>query len=41
MAEAEHLGGKRQTGPQRAPTDLVIGQFTDLEGTLTAVAGTA
>ena len=41
LAEAERLGGKRQMGPERAPTGLVIGHFTDPEGNLIGVAGTA
>jgi hypothetical protein len=41
VAEAERLEGKRQTGPQPAPTGLVIGQFTGLEGVLTGVTGIA
>jgi uncharacterized protein len=41
LAEAERLGGKRQLGPERAPTGLVIGHFTDPEGNLIGVAGTA
>jgi predicted enzyme related to lactoylglutathione lyase len=41
LAVAERLGGKRQLGPERAPTGLVIGHFTDPEGNLIGVAGTA
>ncbi len=41
LAEAERLGGKRQMGPERAPTGLVVGHFTDPEGNLIGVAGTA
>jgi len=41
LAEAEQLGRKRQLGPERAPTGLVIGHFTDPEGNLIGVAGTA
>ena len=41
LREAERLGGKRQLGPERAPTGLVIGHFTDPEGNLIGVAGTA
>jgi uncharacterized protein len=37
--KAESLGGKRQTGPARAPTGLVVGHFTDPEGHLVGVAG--
>ena len=39
LAEAERLGGKRRLGPERAPTGLVIGHFTDPEGNLIGVAG--
>jgi hypothetical protein len=35
------LGGKRRLGPERAPTGLVVGHFTDPEGNLMGVAGTA
>jgi hypothetical protein len=41
LAEAERLGGKRQMGPERAPTGLVVGHFTDPEGNLIGVAGFA
>jgi len=41
LREAERLGGKRQLGPERAPTGLVIGHFTDPEGNLIGVAGAA
>jgi uncharacterized protein len=41
LREAERLGGKRRLGPERAPTGLVIGHFTDPEGNLVGVAGTA
>ena len=41
LAKAERLGGKRQLGPERAPTGLVIGHFTDPEGNLIGVAGPA
>jgi hypothetical protein len=41
LTEAERLGGKRQMGPERAPTGLVVGHFTDPEGNLIGVAGTA
>jgi predicted enzyme related to lactoylglutathione lyase len=40
LREAERLGGKRQMGPVRAPTGLVVGHFTDPEGNLIGVAGT-
>jgi hypothetical protein len=39
LREAERLGGKRQLGPERAPTGLVIGHFTDPEGNLIGLAG--
>lgn len=41
LREAERLGGQRQLGPERAPTGLVIGHFTDPEGNLIGVASTA
>lgn len=41
LQKAESLGGQRQMGPARAPTGLVVGQFTDPEGNLIGVAGTA
>lgn len=41
LREAERLGGQRQLGPERAPTGLVIGHFTDPEGNLIGVAGPA
>ena len=41
LSEAERLGGQRQMGPERAPTGLVVGHFTDPEGNLIGVAGTA
>ncbi|HEY3878333.1 MAG TPA: VOC family protein [Trebonia sp.] len=41
LRDAERLGGKRQLGPERAPTGLVIGHFTDPEGNLIGVAGPA
>ena len=41
LREAERLGGKRQLGPERAPTGLVVGQFLDPEGNLVGVAGPA
>jgi len=33
------LGGKRVMGPERAPSGLVVGHFTDPEGNLIGVAG--
>ena len=41
LAEAERLGGKCRMGPERAPTGLVVGHFTDPEGNLIGVAGPA
>jgi predicted enzyme related to lactoylglutathione lyase len=39
LAKAESLGGKRRMGPERAPSGLVMGHFTDPEGNLVGVAG--
>ncbi len=39
LQKAESLGGTRQLGPERAPTGLVIGHFTDPAGNLVGVAG--
>jgi uncharacterized protein len=39
LQQAESLGGTRQMGPERAPTGLVVGHFTDPEGNLIGVAG--
>ena len=41
LAEAERLGGQRRMGPERAPSGLVVGHFTDPEGNLIGVAGPA
>ena len=41
LQRAERLGGKRVMGPERAPTGLVVGHFTDPEGNLIGVAGTS
>jgi predicted enzyme related to lactoylglutathione lyase len=41
LEKAESLGGKRRMGPAGTPGTLVVGQFTDLEGHLIGVAGTA
>lgn len=41
LQQAERLGGKRVMGPERAPTGLVVGHFTDPEGNLIGVAGPA
>jgi uncharacterized protein len=38
LRQAEELGGRRVLGPARAPSGLVVGQFTDPEGTLVGVA---
>ena len=38
LQKAESLGGTRQLGPERAPTGLVVGHFTDPEGNLVGVA---
>jgi uncharacterized protein len=41
LQRAESLGGQRRMGPVRAPTGLVVGHFTDPEGNLIGIAGTA
>jgi predicted enzyme related to lactoylglutathione lyase len=42
LQHAESLGGTRVMGPERAPgTELVVGHFTDPEGHLIGLAGTA
>ena len=41
LQRAERLGGKRVMGPERAPSGLVVGHFTDPEGNLIGVAGPA
>jgi uncharacterized protein len=41
LTRAEELGGRRELGPDGAPGTLVIGRFTDPEGNLIGVAGTA
>ena len=41
LQRAERLGGTRVMGPERAPTGLVVGHFTDPEGNLIGVAGAA
>jgi predicted enzyme related to lactoylglutathione lyase len=38
LQRAESLGGIRRMGPERAPTGLVVGHFTDPEGNLIGVA---
>jgi uncharacterized protein len=39
LQRAETLGGSRVMGPATSPNGLVIGHFTDPEGTLIGVAG--
>jgi hypothetical protein len=39
LRRAEDLGGTRVMGPITSPNGLVIGHFTDLEGTLIGIAG--
>ena len=41
LQQAEALGGTRLMGPVRSPTGLVVGHFTDPEGNLIGVAGSA
>lgn len=41
LRHAERLGGKRVMGPAHSPSGLVVGHFTDPEGTLIGVAGVA
>jgi uncharacterized protein len=41
LQKAESLGGTRRMGPERAPTGLVVGHFTDPEGNLIGLAATA
>jgi len=41
LQKAKSLGGTRQIGPEGKPGTPVIGQFTDPEGHLIGVAGTA
>jgi predicted enzyme related to lactoylglutathione lyase len=41
LREAERLGGQRRMGPVQAPSGLVVGHFTDPEGHLVGVAGSA
>jgi uncharacterized protein len=42
LLKAESLGGTRRMGPERAAgTSLVVGHFTDPEGHLIGLAGTA
>ena len=39
LQKAENLGGTRVMGPDKAPTGIVVGHFTDPEGNLVGVAG--
>jgi predicted enzyme related to lactoylglutathione lyase len=39
LHRAEQLGGTRVMGPATSPNGLVVGHFTDPEGTLIGVAG--
>jgi predicted enzyme related to lactoylglutathione lyase len=39
LQRAEALGGRRVLGPVTSPKGLVVGQFTDPEGSLIGVAG--
>jgi uncharacterized protein len=41
LQRAEKLGGTRVMGPATSPSGLVVGHFTDPEGTLIGVAGVA
>jgi uncharacterized protein len=41
LQRAEELGGRRVMGPATSPNGLVVGHFTDPEGTLIGVAGVA
>jgi hypothetical protein len=41
LQKAESLGGTRRMGPERAPTGLVVGHFTDPEGNVVGLAGPA
>jgi uncharacterized protein len=41
LRQAETLGGRRTMGPATSPSGLVVGHFTDPEGTLIGVAGVA
>jgi predicted enzyme related to lactoylglutathione lyase len=41
LLRAEQLGGTRVMGPTTSPNGLVVGHFTDPEGTLMGVAGVA
>jgi hypothetical protein len=39
LQRAESLGGARVPGPATSPSGLVVGHFTDPEGTVIGVAG--
>jgi predicted enzyme related to lactoylglutathione lyase len=39
LQRAEQLGGRRVMGPANSPSGLIVGHFTDPEGTLIGVAG--
>jgi hypothetical protein len=39
LRQAESLGGSRVMGPARSPSGLLVGHFTDPEGTLIGLAG--
>jgi predicted enzyme related to lactoylglutathione lyase len=41
LQKAESLGGTRRMGPAHSPTGLVVGHFSDPDGNLIGVAGTA
>jgi predicted enzyme related to lactoylglutathione lyase len=41
LQRAEEFGGRRVMGPATSPNGLVVGHFTDPEGTLIGVAGVA
>jgi uncharacterized protein len=41
LQKAESLGGIRKMGPEKAPTGLVVGHFTDPQGNLIGLAATA
>ena len=41
LERAEQLGGTRRLGPVGTPGTLVVGRFTDPQGNLIGVAGTA
>jgi predicted enzyme related to lactoylglutathione lyase len=41
LSRAESLGGRRVFGPEGTPGEFMVGRFTDPEGNLIGVAGTA